>query len=103
MSPNEMLQLLPQSIRDQICAEITFAGIFSVSAATMPDTANQDKDYCCCEICYCCCNGRIVDKILYQFILQIDESFDRKLTNFFQNCSTSLLFVCDWSIPVNTF
>ena len=38
-----MLQLLAQSVRGQICAEITFAVIFSVSADTTPDTANQDK------------------------------------------------------------
>ena len=36
-------QLLAQSVRGQICAEITSAGIFSVSADTTPDTANQDK------------------------------------------------------------
>ena len=42
-SPNEMLQLLLQSLRDQICAEITSTGIFSVSTDTTPDTANQDK------------------------------------------------------------
>ena len=28
----------------------------------------------------------------------VDESFDRKLINFLQNCSTSLLFVSDWSV-----
>ena len=39
------------------------------------------------ETYYCRCNGS-VDKILYQFISQVDEFI----------CSTSLLFVCDWSI-----
>ena len=29
---------------------------------------------------------------------KLTNSFDRKLINLFQNCSTSLLFVCDWSI-----
>ena len=38
-----MLQLLAQSVRGQTCAEITSACIFSVSADTTPDTANQDK------------------------------------------------------------
>ena len=28
---------------------------------------------------------------------KLTNSFDRKLVNFLQNCSTSLLFVCDWS------
>ena len=42
-SQNEMLQLLAQSVRGQTCAEITSACIFSVSADTTPDNANQDK------------------------------------------------------------
>ena len=29
---------------------------------------------------------------------KLTNSFDGKLINFLQNCSTSLLFVCDWSI-----
>ena len=29
---------------------------------------------------------------------KLTNSFDGKLINFPQNCSTSLLFVCDWSI-----
>ena len=29
---------------------------------------------------------------------KLTNSFNRKLLNFLQNCSTSLLFVCNWSI-----
>ena len=29
---------------------------------------------------------------------KLTNSFNRKLINCLQNCSTSLLFVCDWSI-----
>ena len=29
---------------------------------------------------------------------KLTNSFERKLINFLQNCSASLLFVCDWSV-----
>ena len=38
------------------------------------------------------------NKILYNSFSQVDESFGRKMIIFLQNCSISLLFVCDWSI-----
>ena len=40
----------------------------------------------------------VLIKYCINSFLKLTNSFDRKLINFLQNCSTSLLFVCNWSI-----
>ena len=40
----------------------------------------------------------VLIKYFIDSFLKLTNSFGRKFINFFQNCSTSLLFVCDWSI-----
>ena len=40
----------------------------------------------------------VLIKYCINSFLKLTNTFDRKFINFLQNCSSSLLFVCDWSI-----
>ena len=66
-SQNEMVHLLAQNVKKKITDEINSAGIFSVSADTIPDTSNQDKLVVA---------GRFVDSacLPHERVIEIKES-----------------------------